>query len=136
MAVQQDRVAIADGDAVTRQEMVRLTGRSIDTIKRDVRDNGLTMLDGPNGTKLVLVSDFIRIGRLEPDAVPTGLTGPQAAELRRVTAENARLTALVGELTGRLEESRGSADLVMSQLAAKDAQIKALTVLLSKLVPE
>lgn len=72
MAAQQDGVVVADGDAVTRQEMARLAGVSVDTIKRDVREHGLTTLDGPNGTVLVLVSTFVRIKGCSAAACPRG----------------------------------------------------------------
>lgn len=129
MAGQQEVVVTNDGEWVSRREMAQLARCSEDTIGRDIKPHGLETRTGLKGEVLVRVADFERIGRIKPGDVPTGLTGSQAAELRRVVAENARLTALVGELTGRLEESRASQDVVTAQLAVKDEQIKALLAL-------
>lgn len=118
-----------DGEWISRREMAQLARCSEATIGRDVDKHDLETRTGLKGEVLVRVSDYVRIGRIQPGDVPTGLTGSQAAELRRVVAENARLTALVGELTGRLEESRASQDVVTAQLAVKDEQIKALLAL-------
>ncbi len=119
-------------DWVSRKEMAAVAGCSEDSIKRDARHHGLPTATGAKGEVLVRTSDFIRIGHLTAADLPTGLTGPQAAELRRVIADNARLTAQIGELTGRLVEVRSSRDVYVAQLTVKDEQITALTAVLSR----
>lgn len=127
MAGQQEVVVRNDdGEWVSRREMSQLAHCSEDSVKRDIKQHQLETRTGPKGEVLVRVADFERIGRIKPGDVPTGLTGSQAAELRRVLADNARLTAQVGELTGRLEQARVSQDVVTAQLAVKDDQIKSL----------
>jgi hypothetical protein len=121
------------GDWVTRREAARLAGCSEDSIKRDARTNAkVRTRPGLKGEVLVSVSSLVGIGRIPASAVPTGLTGPQAAELRRVTAELSRLTAQVGELTGRLAEVSSSRDLYRDQLTVKDEQIKQLMTVLAR----
>lgn len=120
------------GDWVTRREAAGLAGRSADTIKRDIEQNGLPTRKSPKNEVLVRVTDLVKIGRIAAGDLPTGLTGPQAAELRRVTAEVSRLTAQVGELTGRLAEVASSRDLYVAQLSVKDEQIKQLMTALTR----
>jgi hypothetical protein len=120
------------GDWVTRREAARLAGCSEDSIKRTVAKDELPTRTGLKGEVLVSVSSLVMCGRIAASAVPTGLTGPQAAELRRVTAELSRLTAQVGELTGRLAEVSSSRDLYRDQLSVKDEQIKQLMTVLAR----
>jgi hypothetical protein len=122
-------VAHDDGEWVSRREMAQLAHCSEDSIKRDIKQHEVRTRTGLKGEVLVRVADFERIGRIQPGDVPTGLTGSQAAELRRVLADNARLTAQLGELTGRLEQARLSQDVITAQLAVKDEQIKSLLAL-------
>lgn len=130
MAGQQEVVVTHDdGEWVSRREMAQLAHCSEDTIVRDVDKHKLKTRTGLKGEVLVRVADFEGIKRIKPGDVPTGLTGSQAAELRRVLSENARLTAQVGELTGRLEQARISQDVITAQLAVKDDQIKSLLAL-------
>lgn len=124
-----DTVSGSAGDEgagwVTRAEMMRLTGKSEKTIKRDEAEHGLPTRTGPNGSVLVNVRDFVRIGRLRATDIPNGLTGSQAAEVLRLQEQVARLTAEKGELGGRLAEVREARDLAVGQIAVKDAQLKA-----------
>lgn len=110
---------------VTRAVMMRLTGKSEKTIKRDEKDHGLETRTGANGSVLVNIEDYVRIGRLQPTDIPNGLTGSQAAEVLRLQEQVARLTAEKGELGGRLAEVREARDLAVGQIAVKDAQLKA-----------
>jgi hypothetical protein len=120
------------GDWVTRREAARLAGCSEDSIKRKVAKDELPTRTGLKNEVLVSVSSLVKCGRIPASAVPTGLTGPQAAELHRVTAELSRLTAQVGELTGRLAEVSSSRDLYLDQLTVKDDQIKQLMTVLAR----
>jgi hypothetical protein len=133
MAGQVDVVVThEDGEWVSRREMAQLARCSESTIGRDVDKHDLETRIGLKGEVLVRVADFERIDRIKPGDVPTGLTGSQAAELRRVLADNARLTSHVGELTGRLEQARISQDVITAQLAVKDEQIKSLLALAAR----
>jgi hypothetical protein len=114
------------GEWLDRREMARLAGCSDYTIKRDAEKHQFETRTGPKGEALNRVSDFVGLGRIKASDIPTGLTGSQAAEMRRLVAENARLTAQVGELTGRLAECRISLDVIVGQLSVKDAQIDKL----------
>ena len=131
MARQQDGAAEVAGaeEWLTRRQVAQLVGCSEDTIKRDVKTNKLQTRPSDKGEVLVRLADFRALGRLQHQDVPTGLSAGQAAELKRTLAENARLAAQVAELTGRLSVATAAQDVVVAQLAVKDAQIKDLLAL-------
>ncbi|MGN6688201.1 MAG: hypothetical protein ACTHK1_11755 [Actinomycetales bacterium] len=127
MTTQQESTPAAgvEREWLSRREMALLIHRSEDTVKRDVKEHGLATRLGGSGEVQVRVADFVALGRLRPGDVPAGLTPGQAAELHRCQAENARLAAQVAELTGRLQALLHTQDVVIAQLATKDAQIAA-----------
>lgn len=131
MVTQQDGAAeVAGADKwVTRREVAQLAGCSEDTIKRDVKTHTLETRLSDKGEVLVRVADFVALGRLQPQDVPTGLSAGQAAELKRVLADNVRLAAQVAELTGRLSAATAAQDVVIAQLGVKEAQTQDLLAL-------
>ncbi len=102
---------------------------SEDTIKRDVKANAFETRTSDKGEVLVRVADFTELSRLQPQELPAGRAAGHAAELKRALADNARLTAQVAELTGRLSAATAAQDVVIAQLAVKDSQIKDLLAL-------
>ena len=110
---------------LTRVRIAELARCSDQTIDREVKKHSLEHREGPNGSKLYNVQDFIAIGRLSAEDLPTGLTPGQAVEVLRLKEQLAHLQHDNGVLTGRLEGVRQQVALLTEQLQAKDAQLRA-----------
>lgn len=115
--------SLAADDWVSRDDMASLIRKSIDTVNRDCGKHQLATQAGPGGRVLVNVGDFLRIGRLRADDLPTASSAAESAEVLRARETVVALRVQVAELTGRLAHCDTLINTLLEQLGTKDKQL-------------
>lgn len=123
---------INDGQWVTRDEGVVLSPLKIDTFKRRVKEaiargNLRAHYAGPRNSLYCYLPDLVELHLVNPEVLPGGMSGRDAAELVRTLEENRKLEIELAHVSAQLEAKTERLSELKMALKDKDDLVRKLT---------